>query len=810
MKDIFLATVRRILRKGSTVYIEIAGLTLGITAYLFIFNYVFFELNYDHLNDDRSIYRLETHSFEEETLKLKDAFTSSSLGPILDSSFTQITTSRLIPYSESGQGFFKKQKGEFNFLLDHVYFSDSSVFNVLGLNLVRGCSKSSLTNPNSIVLSTPMAREIFKDEWKNGLPILGKVLRSGERGLIQDTFVVTGILGEVPRNTHLSIDALVSINSSGLNIHSRTDPVYTTYTYAQIESEHLLAKIETTASKLISRGQKVGLKKRITPIAIGDIHNNSGVSNDPGNSINRSLLFFLSAVGVIVLILAYTNYVISTILSSINRAKEIAMRRLLGIKPSQLVRMFVGEALILSVLSGCLAIFLFYFGVQLNSNYKTGIQYLTIGEIDFITSTVFLILILLLTTLVSSLYPSYYFLSLSPSSLLKGRDGLVQTREFKQGNQVLKFLLIGQICTSMIFLSAVFIVYKQLDHMEKSDRASFEFNIKGVFPGNAGADEAFSHRSLQFFDDLLASRSVSSISVGNMYNGEIKTSLSIDSLFLLSDSIANFQIQLSIIDNSYWKDSSDVFLYGKNFRSLFGFDHDKVIVNESAWQFLKKGLTDSENQYRIKSRAGYLTLTGIVKNQKPDAPPKVYLSGYRYPTYFEIGLEYPGRAGEKLADFIQKWEYSFSRNFPYFYFLDKGLEKTRDLEENVFRLFLFFSGVALIITNLGMFGLAGFITQKRTKEIAIRKILGASGKKIFIVLLLDFFKLIMIGCLLAIPVVIFFTRLWLENYPQRIEVVPSLVVYPFMMLVLISTIVIFEKCWKTSNQRDLNSLASAD
>ncbi len=827
LKNFLLVSLRNIVHNKGAAYLNILGMTLGMAACLFLFNYIQFHFTFDQSAKDHGIYRLETTSYTFNEPTLHNAYTESRAGMAALEHITEIKSiTRLRPISEYNNTLFKNQKNDtlyYYFQIEKAYYADNNLLDFFDIQLTDGNRTSALRAPNSMLISASMANMIFPNEVMNGKSVLGRTFTSKASGILDDSFVITGVFADRPLKSHLKLDALLAWSSptNGQSEQGGRQPE-NTYTYLTIPAGNDLHKIEKKATSILYPKVKIDNDavvepedKRVSVRPIKDIHLARDVSNEPENGVSASLLIFLTAIGIIIIVLACTNYINNAIINSIERAKEVGIRKLLGITPWQLGMTLIGEALFANALAIVFAVLFFLFGRRMMEVY-TDFSNPTIDASNITVYLIFILLMLLFSTLFSSIYPAIYLSSLNPISALRGKSSVLQSGYFTTGSNVIRLLLIFQLSTSIVFLSAVYIVYRQLQYLEQQGRQPMDLSLTGVFPGEAGANDYYVQDITRFLEgpgrkDLL------NVKITNLYQNRIKVKQEISSLqpikvdkdgrkVILSDDTVRHRYKFQVIDHQYWRDSSEVFLAGNNFRQFTGLDFNSLIVNESALAAMQIQSPDSAIGQMVDSKGGYLVITGVVKNQFSNAPPSVYATGYRYLTYFDINLHYPGTAGTSLHDFIKRTEFLWGTYFKQFTFLDNAYDDQKVVERNILKIFLFFSALAITIASMGMFGLASYVTQKRSKEIGIRKVLGASTQSILRQLLSDFLRLVLIGCFFAVPIIWLGAQEWLNTYPRKMPLEPSLVLFPILCILFISALVIGEKCWRTAIKSPLETL----
>ncbi len=808
LKSFLLISLRNIRDNKGAAYLNIACLTLALATCLFIFNYISYEAGHDNYPGAENVYRVETQVIGNSASGFKDALSGSDAGPFLCSNFTELEQfTRLIPFSIEGTAFFRYQRPdaavEQRVYIEKAYYAENSIFDLFPITLVEGDKVTALTTPNSLLISHSTAKRVFGKEPDTGASIVGKIFTTVETGISDNQFVITGIFEDLPSNSHLKFDALIAgVFPEGSQTGDGIQSSKQVYTY-------VLGSGKIEQSNTLKKGLPYTMHEEgsIFLRPVKEIHLSSGVSNNPEPGASRGLLIFLASLGVIILLLAITNYTNNTIFNSIERAKEIGIRKLLGIKPGQLIATFIGEALLINVIASIIAVFFYQFGIRLaplfmkadkTSKVINPIEFQSIGEANLLANAFFLLMVLIVTTFLSSVYPAFYFNSLNPVHLLRGKLQLVGSRLMSGASKTIRSLLIFQLTAAIVFLSSVYIVSSQLRHLEQQRQEALELNVTGIFPGTSGANTLFTKKTKDRFRELIQKGRIRSVAFSNLYKGEIKSrgSVTLGNPGNPGDS-PDFKCDLLVIDHHYWSETPEVFIAGQNFHSDFGLDPENLIINAAAVRLLGyEELTDIIGQ-TLRTNAGPFKVTGVVEDRN-FREPSVFATGFRYRTYLDLDLYYPGTVGLSLSRFLHNTQVALSSPLPYFSLLTRDYQNRQLLEQNILKLFMFFTIVAVVIASIGMFALSSFISQKRTKEIGLRKILGATSLSAMGLLIYDFLKLVLIGSVFSIPLILYGSRIWLENYTYRITVGPLMVILPVLMILMVSFTVVSKKCWKTA------------
>lgn len=810
LKNFLLISYRNIRSNKGASLLNIFSLAMGMATCLFIFNYVYYELSFEKFHSRASdIYRVETNTYELNDVKTRNAYSAFNAGDSLTRQFEEITNSvSLVPYSENGSAFFglpNRGSTDKKIFIPLAYFAQRSVLDIFSVNVVAGNPLSCLIEPYSIILSTTMVRKVFGEE-ANYNALIGTKIKPTNLDIGAPDFTITGIFKDLPANTHLHFDALVSVSSSARNLSlSRNENSYNYVLMPKGSASEINGQLSGLGVVSSADGT---LEKQLSLKAIRDIHLASKISNEPGTNANLLFLTFLAVIGLIILTLACTNFVNNAIINSIDRAREIGIRKLAGILPHQLLTTLLAESFLVNAFAGFIGLIIFTVGLQSLLTF-TDITYpIALSASTVLVSFVFLLVLIIISTLLSGVYPATLLISLKPVEALKGKAQVINSRQSTKGSKVMRILLIFQLCMSIIFISAVYVVQEQLAFMRKNDLQPFELRVTAKFGGLTGVNDIYARQSARFLNQEVQNSNTDVLEVTNLYNGQINYIREIKSLYQNGvDSVGIPQhFLLHSIDHSYWKDSTDVFLGGGNFGSVFGLDYNGVIINESALKAMKFETPTEAIDKELAKYNGYLYVKGVVKNGHPDDPPKVYVTGYRYPTYFNLSLQTLGSSAKSINGTLLTTQGRWEGQFPWLYFIDRKFEDQSAMEQNLLKMFFIFTFLAVFIACLGIFGLSSFTAIKRTKEIGIRKILGAGVLNILLILIYDFLQLMFYGSIVAIPIVILGAREWLTNYSVRIHFNPLFVVLPILIMSVIAISIIVKQCWRTSVLNPIQAL----
>ena len=797
--------------KNSTTLLNITCLALGIASCLFISNFIIHELSFDRFHANSSnLYRVETHSYHFQDITKKDALTPFEEGPKLTDEFNEISGYfRLIPYSENRSVFLKTHpniKKKTNYV-ETAYFADPSIFSLLDIDIIEK-REHLLAKTNNIAISAQVAEMLFPEKFNSGQSILGEKVRPESLDKLAEPYEVVAVFNQLPKNSHLHFDALFSIESS--HPYKVDTKILDTHTYVllnenvdyrTLNSQLYKEKTDTqNPSAFFSSSALFPFEK---------IHLGHQTSNQPSPPTSSILLVFLGAIGIIVLLLSTTNYANNSIIKALGRAKEVGIRKLLGVTPNSLRKSIFYEALLINLVAAILGTVIFMIG-QKSADLFIDIGYPVGLNSERITLLVLIVAFLVaISTFLTASYPSYLLNSLKLTQALKGKNLIFQSKQSSRGARVMKGLLVFQLAMCLIFISGAYVVYKQLEFLKEKDNRNIVIEVLGKFPGLTGANEYAADLNMSYLYEAVLEEKINSFKVSNLYNGQINMRQEIEPLYQKGDS-SSFQGKfiLSLIDHNYWKNDTTHFISGTNFSSKFGEDYRGIIINESALEKMNFHNPESAIGAEVGKYNSMLTIKGVVQNETKNEPPMVYVTGFRYPTYFNISLNVKGSSAEKINSALTQFQNDLQYDLPKFYFITRSFENQSKLEKNLLSLFVLFTAVAIFIACIGVYTLSAFTAQKRTKEIGMRKILGATVPQVLYILIYDFIRLIFIGSTISIPLIVIGVRNWLSNFTYRIELQPLMLIVPILILCILSAGLIIKQSWKAIVVNPLNAISN--
>jgi putative ABC transport system permease protein len=754
LKNHFKIALRNLWRHRGFSFINITGLAIGITACFFIFTYVAFELSYDKFNTkaDR-IYRLVT-DIKTPSETINTEVTSWAFAPNIKADFPEVES-----FVRISGGSFLVRKDNVKFQEEKTIFADSTLFKIFDFKLLKGDPNTALSAQASIVFTESAAKKYFGD--KN--PVGQTVLITGDA--IPAT--VTGIMKDMPANSQFKADMVVSMTTLTKKFNAGLENQWGNYGAVS----YLLLKPGTNAKALqakfpafMEKRNGVEAKKQqmfatlfLEPLK--DVYLKSTRGGQETGSMNNVYIF--SIIAVFILLIACINFINLTTARSVERAKEVGIRKVVGAAKSELAGQFIGESVVL-----CLIAFLIT--VALSALLLPVFNQLA-GKVvsPGIFSSAWPVIILLGTAvgigLLAGIYPAMVLSSFKPVLVLKGRFSTST-----KGSLLRKTLVVTQFTISIFLIIGTIIVYNQMDFMQNRDLGFSKDQMIVLDTNGDPAKEAFK-QAVQSLPGVKSTSLSSSIPGGGNAGAYSEIENKKGDL-----QIAN--LDLYFVDFDYLNQFKIKMVAGRGFsRDFLATDTAQaMILNEEAVKLFGYSTPEQAIGRRFKQWGREGKIVGVMKNfhfrslQEKIKPlsMRVELRNLNLVSVKVAG----GNVKGTLAAIEAKWkELIPARPFSYF-FLDEFFDRQYRAEQRFGKLFFNFAILAIFISCLGLLGLASYSTYQRTREIGIRKVLGATTSGIVNMLSKDFMKLVAISFVIATPLAWYFMHKWLENFAYKIDI----------------------------------------
>jgi len=762
LKNYLRITLRNIKRQKGYSFINITGLATGLAAFVLIVLFVQNERSFDSMHEHaQDVYRVQL----DAAVAGQNIITASSPAimatQFLDT-FPEIhSATRLNNFS--GQALITVDNEPY--YEDGVFEADSSMIDVFTFPLLVGDAATALSLPNTVVLSETVAEKYFgKDN------AMGRTIRYDNRV----DYEVTGVMKDAPTNSHFRPSMLLTFLSN-----NRVDDTVwlnnSFFTYLRLEpggsSAALEAKfpdflrtfvgpqVEQFMGQSYDAALEAGLKYGWNLEPMTDIYLYSKSDDQIGKTGDIQYLYILGAIAIFVLAIACINFMNLSTARATGRAREVGIRKTMGSERGQLIRQFLGESIAMAFISmivafGLILVVLPYFNVLADATLTVAPWLL--GAMVGIT---------LATGLVAGLYPALVLSSFKPAEVLKGSFA-----RSKRGTYVRSILVVFQFSVSIVLLVGTGVVYKQLDFIQNQDLGFVKDQVV-VLP----VETSNGIRTFETFRNTILSNSgvVDAASAGLIpgpdhihNNTAFRTeAMSQDEFFIAAQ---------GEVSNSFAETLGLRLIAGRDFSPEFSTDSTAFVINEAAAR--QMGYSVEEAVGKKLARLGgnpddsdrWATIIGVVADANfvslhSEVQPMILGSWARNQRYVPVRIR-PENVETTLAVLEEAWT-AWEPGYPFrYFFMDADYQQFYEQEQRLGNIYTYFTILAIMIACLGLFGLASFVTAQRTKEIGVRKVMGASVPRIVVLLSKEFTLLVLIACIIGFPVAWFAMSRWLQDF----------------------------------------------
>ena len=677
------------------------------------------------------------------------------------------------------------------------FYADPESIEMFDMQFVQGNPKIALSQKNAIVLTEGIVEKYFGDE----NPI-GKTIQDKTRGL---NLTVTGIMKDFTHQTHLQFDYLVSMSSIE-NYHELSHPHYRGwagfYTYVMLKDHSALASIESKMTDFMvkfyeptgeTRAESIASRKlNLQPIT--DIHLRSKLEKEMSANSDITYVYIFSTVAFLILLLAAVNFINISTTQAIERIKEAGLRKVVGASRFQLIQQFLMESFIVTILATGLALILLRLTIPLYENLTSRhfnmLDYLTLPNLSFV------LFLLISISLLAGIFPAIIASKSHPISAIKNRVGSSLTV-----NKFRNSLIVFQFVISIFMIVSTTIIYGQLDLFHNKDLG---FDKEQVVAVTLYPDIRKHHQVLT--NNLIKNPAIENLSISSRIPGQRIGTESYKTLPNSNEGVTESSTRLMYADENFLTALSIPLKEGKGFMKS---DQKEFLLNEAAIKNL--GLTDPIGK-RICVGGNEGEVVGIVNDfnfaslHSPIEPLIIQYSSQ--PGNYLLVRIYPNRFKETLT-FIKDNINSVSEGSVFNYeFVDDRLNTLYESESRISAVFRVFTILSILISCLGLYSLSAYTAKLRTKEIGVRKVLGASASLISGLMLKDFVKLVMIAFVVASPLVYFTMQQWLQNFNYHIEIQWWVFAFAFIVILAITILTISYQSIKAAVANPVDSLRS--
>lgn len=799
IKNFLKIAFRTLYRDKWYSIVNIGGLAIGMCVTLLLSLYVRHELSFDKFHKDfQRIYRINTHINQEGFDEKKYPVTVYETGDVLAERLADVEMVTRLFFSTTGETYINNDTKQSQSLI----YTDKTFFNLFNFPIIKGNAKSPIDDPNSIVISEKVAQSWFGSEDPIGksVNIYTFDYDTIERKLIKrpQTLTVSAIMGDAPKNSQLQPKVVTNFRTmSEVMLRVNGFDFYTYIKTKKLLDEHLENQIAEINAEQIEAGFGKTHPKELTSthlMPISKIHLHSDYQSEVAITSSYSFVITLGIVAALVLIIASINFINLSTARADNRKREVGIRKTVGSKRLQLIAQFIGE----SILSSIIALFVSLMLLELligpfNSLISTNIS------LDYKNNVILLISVIGLAVVVGAiggLYPSIYISRFKPITILRGI-----TSRGKQNPFVKTTLIVFQFGIAAVLIFGLVVINSQMRYMKSKDLGFNQQNVILFF----GLTESIVESYKPLSNDLRSIPNVISMSAAQSYPsaGLSGMNLALEG----TDPSKAFSVKEHRVQDHYIETMQMQIVKGRDFRPNSIADDEGYIINETAAKML--GVENPiDARVMMWRRPG--KIIGIIKDYhfaslRNDIEPLV-ISRYN-PRMFNLTLRIEDFDKDKTVDRIVETIRKYDPNYkPSYRYLQDMLMAQYGSEEKTFRLILSASTIALILSMIGLYALSAYALANRTKELGVRKILGASLPTLLKILLLDSTKWVLIANAIALPIGWYFSKNWLNDFAFRIDISAWIFVTTLFLTFSIALITIFWQVLKAAQSNPIEAL----
>jgi putative ABC transport system permease protein len=778
LKNYFKIAYRKLWKEKTSTAISVLGLATGMACCMLIVLFIRDELGFNTFNERQNdIYCLNWTTKQPDGTISTEATSPLPFAPAIAPQVAGIKYAARL-YQRSGEMQAGNAANVTRFQEQQVYFADSTLFNIFSIPFVDGTGgNNALAAPNSVVITDEMAAKYF-----GTASAVGKTLLYEDKQLLQ----VTGVVKKMPSNSDLQFDFLVSLETLyGVENKDAADFIKTnwtftaSYTYLLLKHGQQVAGIEKQLNQLLKKDGNDRNRQMNTvslqPLKKIHLYSADVVSNLSSNSITYVYIF--AAIALLILFIANVNFINLAIAQSVSRTREVGMRKVLGAGKKQLITQFLGETLLVSFVAFAVAFFLAGLGLpllnQLTNKQLSWHLFFSLQNVLLFTG------IFLMVSICAGLYPAFFISRFKPAISIKGKTG-----ERVQRNTVRKALLVAQFAISTGLIIGAIIIYQQLQYLRNKPLGfqKQQMVVVPLFGSNAstisnGVDGPMRKRMNTFSTELLRNSKIKAVTSASALPGQgIVSGLVIPQGF--ADN-SNIFVPWISVDYNFLQALNIPLAAGRSFSRATGTDHlSAFIINESALHtFNWKSPHDAIGKTIIRGEATNGKrgqVIGVIKDfnfTSLDQPMQPLILDVNAPRFTQFAVNVQADHLPETIEYIKTtWNKFFPERVFEYSFLDNDIDKLYADKENLSRIIEYFALIAILLSCSGLFSIAAFLSAQRTKEIGIRKVLGAGVTGILVLLSKEFVKLVLIAFVIALPLIWYVMHKWLQNFAYRINI----------------------------------------
>lgn len=805
LRNFFKVSIRNLIRNKTYSIVNILGLSIGMACSIIIFLFIFDELSYDIFNEKADqIYRIGIDA-EMQGSRMKGFITGAPVGRTFVNEIPEVINSTRIIKAQIKQDDAIVKYGDKKFIEENIFFVDSSFFNIFDVQFVEGYAKSILNNPNQIVITESIAKKYFNDQ-----DPVGKSLT-----ILDNEYLIQAVVKDCPSNTHFHYKILASLVS--LSIANGEGWMSNDYSYTyllldkgsdvkKVKNEMLevaLKYIEPELQNLfgvsLEQFKNAGNTFDYVLQSLKDIHLKSHTDYEIEANSSIVYVYIFSIIAVFILFIAIINFMNLSTARSATRAKEVGLRKVIGAQRRNLFYQFLFESIIMSLISLIVAMVITESVLGVFNSFT--LKDLSIGYFSNYYVLPLLLLLAIAVGVVSGLYSASYLSSSKILNVLKGKV-------LSGGNNswFRSTLVIFQFAISITLFICTIVIYSQLKLLRNKDIGFNKKNIVVIEKANALGASFDSFKNELESNPVVKSVSATSTLPSRMYGG---LPIAVEG----DKDNKSYGPRMMSTDPDFAKTYQLKIKEGRFFSEDFATDTFAVVLNESAVKEfgLQKPVVGKRLITTFFGSTYHWEIIGVVKNFNfrslhQDVGPLVIASPFLNGTNL-ISVKFKSGINKESLDFIhEKWD-KFVTNTPLDYsIMEDDFDNMHKEEFRTGDVFIIFSILAIFIACLGLFGLASFIAEQKTKEIGIRKALGASVSKAVTLLLTQFTKWVLWANVIAWPISYFLMKKWLMNFAYQVEIKWWVFIVSGILALFIAVITVGFQAIKVATANPVNSL----
>ena len=792
---------RNAMRQRGYAGINILGLAIGMASCLLILQYVSFELSYENFQEKKDrIYRVQQDRYDKGILSTRWAAGAYAVGNSFKDAIPEVEDYVKV----LGRGPLLTEVKNQLLKIEKPFFASASFFSVFTMPVISGQAATALKEPFTAALSETTAKNIF-----GTTDVIGKSFQVNK----EQNYTVTAVYKDAPVNTQLRPDLLLSYASFIKMMGPENNPETAwmwdgCLTYLLLRPGVDPKVVQSKFPQIVEKAVGTEMKKYNASVTyslqpLQDIHLYSNYMGEPASNGDGKTVYLLLAIAFFIVIIAWVNYINLATARAINRAKEVGIRKAIGSSRRQLVFQFLSESALLNGVALILSVIIVLVSIP-------GFNALSGQDLSF---SLFLkrgfwlglLGLYALGVFLSGLYPAFVLSGFKPIEVLKGK--MVSS---SSGNVLRKSLVVFQFAASLFLLIGTLVVFKQIQFMR---RQSLGMNIDQTLVINkplVGRDSTYLQRMTAFKQQLQNQTGIADATVSTSIPGEPVDWNAGGIKLVGADESTQKQYRVIGVDYDFIKIYGLKLIAGRAFSKDYGDDVHNVIYNRSAVELLGFHQPEEAIGKRIDFWGEQYTISGVVENFHQQSLREAFepliirlipdVSGY-------LSIKTTSQGSSKaIASIKSLWQQFFPGNTFDYFFLDDHFDQQYKADQRFGQTFLLFTILAILVACMGLFGLASFTTLQRTKEIGIRKVLGASVADILRLLYREFALLVLIAFLVATPIALISVSKWLQGYAFRTSIHWTYLVLPFVVIIIISLVTVSFQSIKAAIANPVKSL----